>query len=47
MCEPEEIENALRNVQHAEGKIRNALAPYNISDYFNNLTVDEFVEGMF
>jgi len=47
MCEPEEIENALRNVQHAEGKIRDALTPFKISDYFNNLTVDEFVEGMF
>ena len=47
MCEPEEIENALRNVQHAEGKIRDVLTPYKISDYFNNLTVDEFVEGMF
>jgi lipoate-protein ligase A len=46
-CDTEEIENALRNVQHAEGKIREALSPYNISDYFNNLTVDEFMEGMF
>jgi lipoate-protein ligase A len=47
MCEPEEIENALRNVQHTEGKIRDVLTSYNISDYFNNLTVDEFVAGMF
>jgi lipoate-protein ligase A len=47
MCEPEEIENALRNVQHTEGKIRDVLTSYNISDYFNNLTVDEFVTGMF
>jgi len=47
MCDTEEIENALRNVQHAEGKIREALSPYNISDYFNNLTMNEFMEGMF
>ena len=47
MCETEEIENALRNVQHAEGKIREALSPFTISDYFNNLTLDEFLEGMF
>ncbi|TRZ71665.1 MAG: lipoate--protein ligase [Bacteroidetes bacterium] len=47
MCDTEEIENALRNIQHSKGKIREALSPYNISDYFNNLTVDEFLEGMF
>lgn len=47
MCETEEIENALRNVPHSEPKIREALNSYNISDYFNNLTLDEFLEGMF
>jgi lipoate-protein ligase A len=47
MCDTEVIEKALRNVQHSEGKIRDALAPYNISDYFNNLTIKEFLEGMF
>lgn len=47
MCDTEEIENALRNIQHSKGKIREALSPYNISDYFNNLTVDEFLEGLF
>ena len=47
LCETEEIENALRNVQHADPKIREALVPYNINDYFNNLTVDEFMEGLF
>jgi lipoate-protein ligase A len=47
MCETEEIEQALKNVPHAESKIREALTPYNISDYFNNLTIDEFLEGMF
>ena len=47
MCETEVIEEALKNVQHSEAKIREALVPYNISDYFNNLTIDEFMEGMF
>ncbi len=43
----EEIENALRYVPHSVVKIREALATYNISDYFNNLTLEEFLEGMF
>ena len=47
MCETEVIEEALKDVQHSEAKIREALAPFNISDYFNNLTIDEFMEGMF
>jgi len=47
MSDTEEIENVLRNVQHSEVKIREALAQYTISDYFNNLTLDEFMEGMF
>jgi lipoate---protein ligase len=47
MCETEEIEAALRNVQHNDVKIREALAAFNINDYFNNLTMDEFMEGMF
>lgn len=47
MCDTEEIEEALQHVQHTEMKIREALMPYNISNYFNNLTVDELIEGMF
>jgi lipoate-protein ligase A len=47
MCDTEEIENALRSVAHNEGKIREKLKPFNISDYFNNLTVEEFIQGMF
>jgi lipoate-protein ligase A len=47
MCDTEEIEDALRDVQHSEIKIRQALSAFNINDYFNNLTLDEFVEGMF
>ena len=47
MCDTEEIEKALRNIPHSEGKIREALAPYNISDYFNNLSIKELLEGMF
>jgi lipoate-protein ligase A len=47
MFDTEEIEKALRNVQHSGDRIREALAPYNISDYFNNLTLEEFLEGMF
>ena len=47
MCETEIIEEALKNVQHSEAKIREALSPYKISDYFNNLTIDEFMQGMF
>jgi lipoate-protein ligase A len=47
MCETEVIEEALKDIQHSEAKIREALSPYNISDYFNNLTIDEFMQGMF
>ena len=47
MCETDEIERVLRNVPHSGDKIREALSPYNIGDYFNHLTIDEFLEGMF
>jgi lipoate-protein ligase A len=43
----EEIENALKNIQHNDKLIREALQPFTISDYFNNLTLDEFMEGLF
>jgi lipoate---protein ligase len=45
--ETEEIERALQNVQHAEPAIRSALSQFRLGDYFNNLTTDEFLEGMF
>ncbi|MGA3012816.1 MAG: lipoate--protein ligase [Bacteroidales bacterium] len=47
LCETEVIEDALKNVPHSEEKIREALKPYNINDYFNNLAIEEFIEGMF
>jgi lipoate-protein ligase A len=47
LCDTEEIEAALRNIPHAEEKIREALRPFNMGDYFNNITVDQFLEGMF
>ena len=47
LCETEVIEDALKNVPHSEVRIREALKPYNINDYFNNLTIEEFIEGMF
>ena len=43
----EEIETALRNIQHQEEQIRKALSRFMIGDYFNNLTMEEFMEGMF
>jgi lipoate-protein ligase A len=47
LCDTEVIEEALRNIPHAEEKIREALLPYNLGDYFNNITMDQFLEGMF
>ncbi|MCX6243274.1 MAG: lipoate--protein ligase [Bacteroidetes bacterium] len=47
MYDTEIIEDALRNVPHSSPKIREALAMYNLGDYFNNLTIEEFVEGLF
>ncbi|MCX6248614.1 MAG: lipoate--protein ligase [Bacteroidetes bacterium] len=46
-CDTEEIENILKDLPHNEKKIREALAPCNIGDYFSNLTLDEFMNGMF
>jgi len=43
----EDIENALINVAHREDAIREALKPYTISDYFNNLGMEEFLAGFF
>ena len=43
----DEIESALTGVGHQESSIREALEPYKIDDYFTNLTMNEFIEGMF
>ena len=43
----EEIETALAGIAHHEQAIREALKPYNIEDYFANLTMDEFITGLF
>jgi lipoate-protein ligase A len=43
----EDIETALTGVKHEEKAIREALKNYNIGDYFNNLTMEEFVKGLF
>ncbi len=45
--ETEEIEDALTDILHKEDSIRDALKNYNLSEYFNNITMNEFIEGMF
>lgn len=43
----EDIENALRDIPHKPELIREALIPFKIGDYFNNLVLEEFLEGFF
>jgi lipoate---protein ligase len=43
----EEIELALEGIPHREDSIREALKSFNLSEYFNNITVSEFIDGMF
>ena len=43
----EEIETALTGIVHQEGAIREALKPHKIDDFFANLTLEEFISGMF
>jgi lipoate---protein ligase len=43
----EDIEHALRGVNHEDEAIRIALSAFNIGDYFANLTLDEFMKGVF
>jgi lipoate-protein ligase A len=45
--ETEELEMVLTGVPHKEGAIRDVLHSYNIGDYINHLTIDEFISGMF
>lgn len=42
-----EIEQALIGVKHQEKQIREALKPFEIGDYFTNLTIEEFLQGLF
>ena len=46
-CDTEEIETALTGIAHEERAIRQAVADFEIGDYFNNLTADEFLNGLF
>ena len=46
-ADPKEIEAVLVNIPHQESAIREAISPFNMSDYFGKLTVDEFVKGLF
>ena len=42
-----ELEDMLRGVPHERDKIKELLSTAGIEKYLNNVTVDEFVEGMF
>ena len=42
-----ELENMLKGATHEREKIRKILSDTGIEKYMNNVTVDEFVEGMF
>jgi lipoate---protein ligase len=43
----EEIEIALMEIEHKEEAIRTALLKFNLNDYISNLSVDEFIRGLF
>jgi len=45
--ETEDIEMALTGIPHQETAIQTALKPYKIEDYFANLTLEEFLDGLF
>jgi lipoate---protein ligase len=47
LYDTEDIENTLTGVPHKAEAIKHALENYVIGDYFNNLTLDEFLEGLF
>jgi lipoate-protein ligase A len=47
MLDTEELEVALTGILHSEPEIRTALNSFNIGDYFNHLTVEEFLTGLF
>jgi lipoate-protein ligase A len=43
----EQLVEGLNGIAHEEGAIREALKNYTMSDYIANLTIDEFIEGVF
>jgi lipoate-protein ligase A len=43
----DEIEVALTGVEHKEDAIRSVLRRFNMNDYIADLTIDEFVQGLF
>lgn len=43
----EDIESALAGATHEETSVRKALAEFNLNDYFTNLEMDEFIQGLF
>lgn len=45
--DPEEIETTLQEVRHEKNAIKEALLRFTIGDYFANLSLEEFLEGMF
>ncbi len=42
-----EIENTLKGTKHEETSLRQILAQFRIEDYFNNITLDEIMDGLF
>jgi lipoyltransferase and lipoate-protein ligase len=43
----DEIETVLENTAHEEAAIRTRLAPFNIGEYFRNITIDDLIAAMF
>lgn len=43
----EEIENSLKGIAHREDAITRTLKPFRISEYITNLTLKEFLQGLF
>jgi lipoate-protein ligase A len=47
MLDTEDLEVALTGVSHSEPEIRKALDSFKIGEYFNHLTVEDFLTGLF
>jgi lipoate---protein ligase len=47
LYDTEDIEKALTGIPHNHDAIKDALKGFNIGDYFNNLTFEEFIQGLF
>ena len=41
-----DIEQALANTPHDEAKIREKLAPFNLKDYFKDISIDDLVAAL-